>query len=154
MKYIIFEGMSCVGKTGAIVRLANHLVDRDFIRIYGDEIPSPGENKDFQCILQNKEERVVAICSASDDENIIKENRAFLEKADKKIDFTIMSCRDEQNLHDCLYKNFNIVSTDLILTIPLAKITRRKEGKLRSIKWYQTLIDNLSVYLFNKLYAD
>lgn len=154
MKYLIFEGMSSVGKTGAIVRLANHLVGRDFTRISGDEIPSPAENKDFRCILQNIEERVVAICSASDDKNIIKENREFLEKSAKKIDFTIMSCREEQYLHDCLYNNFKIVDTDVVLTIPLAKITRRKEGKLRSIKWYQSLIGSLSVYLFNKLYAE
>ncbi len=151
MKYLLFEGSSNVGKTSAIIRIANKLVS-----VYGysciGTIPANGSNCDFKAILEKNFENGnvhrILVNSASDTPKIID---AFKNYADTNgpYNMIISSCREEEFLYNYFYKAFSISKKDVVLEIPMAKINHKNRNlKQKGMKWYKEKIDHLTDVLF------
>ena len=150
MKYILIGGAPNVGKTGAIYRLAIHLKNNGF---KDDSRPVPEKRGDFYTILEGKDrngENIrIAVNSQTDDEDIIKKFKTFLDEQEN-ISIVISSIRDgdfppDYSLRSYFFKIFNIAEGDI--EVPLAKIIRKRKNKEKAVKWYECKIDKLLIKL-------
>lgn len=152
MKYLLFEGSSNVGKTTAIIRFANNLVNKHGYFCVNGNIPAAGSNKDFKAVLENTNAKRIIVNSASDYLETLDECKSFVD-SNKPCDIIISSCRMEQDLYSYFFKIFSVDnSTDKIFEIPMAKINHRNQAlKKHAMKWYKDKIDALADFLFSQL---
>jgi hypothetical protein len=181
-KYLLVGGAENVGKTGAICRLTKYLftckgfhkivkavdtdgkdISKDFInqiiitsQDQKDEQDNKVKYKDFRAILNNDEERYIAINSATDKTKLIQGFQAFIEKnKDKNISIIISSIRDinvprKKKLRQCFLDKLNISEKDIDIELPLAKIKGpevdlqiSQKQKDIALKWYEDKIDKM-----------
>lgn len=156
MKYLLFEGASNVGKTTAIIRFANSLINNHGYVCVNGNVPAAGSNKDFKAVLKNVNAKSgakrIIVNSASDYPETLDECKSFAD-SNKPYDIVISSCRMEQDLYSYFFKIFSVNnSTDKIFEIPMAKINHRNQAlKKHSMRWYKDKIDNLADFLFSQL---
>lgn len=156
MKYLLFEGGQNVGKTTAIIRFANSLINKHGYVCVNGNVPAIGSNKDFKAVLENANAKSgtkkIIVNSASDYLETLDECKSFAD-SNKPYDIIISSCRMEQNLYSYFFKIFSINnSTDKIFEIPMAKINHRNQVlKKHAMRWYKDKIDNLADFLFLQL---
>ena len=132
MKYLLFEGGQNVGKTTAIIRFANSLINKHGYVCVNGNVPAIGSNKDFKAVLENVNAKTgykrIIVNSASDYPKTLDECKSFAD-SNKPYDIIISSCRMEQNLYSYFFKIFSINnSTDKIFEIPMAKINHRNQA--------------------------
>ncbi len=154
MKYLLFEGSSNVGKTSAIIRMANKLVSRYGYNCIGT-IPTSGCNCDFKAVLErtlkNGDTRRILVNSASDTPKIIDAFKDYA-SCNGPYNMIISSCREEDFLYNYFCKTFSISNEDIVLEIPMAKINHKNESlKQKGMKWYKDKIDHLADVLFGCL---
>lgn len=78
------------------------------------------------------------ILCASDYLHILDEFKTFAD-SNAPYDLVISSCREEESLYSYFFEKFHIkTDTDIVLEIPMAKITRRNQEYYKySMKWYE-----------------
>lgn len=146
MNYLLIGGAQSVGKSETIFRLANSLISRGFTLIAGT---IPATFNDFRCVLEgldnNKKIVKIILNSPSDTVSIINEFKNFYDINGSNYDIVISSIRDEGFYpRTDFFRIMNLnPKTNLILEIPLAKITRRGINFTTALNWYNTQIDNL-----------
>ena len=156
MKYLFLEGGQNVGKTTAIIRFANSLINKHGYVCVNGTVPAAGSKKDFKAVLENANAKSgtkkIIVNSASDYLETLDECKSFAD-SNKPYDIIISSCRMEQNLYSYFFKIFSITnSTDKIFEIPMAKINHRNQVlKKHAMRWYKDKIDNLADFLFSQL---
>ena len=146
MKCILLGGAESVGKSETIYRLANNLVSRGFVVTAGK---IPQSFSDFRCVLeglnQHQEKVRIIINSPTDTTEIIQKFEKFFNDNGGNFQILISSIRDNdfypRNEFFQLMKINN--PNNLILEIPLGKITRRGNNFNTALDWYQNSIDNL-----------
>ena len=146
MKYLLFEGAANTGKTSAVIRIANHLVNNfNYQVVAGNTIPSVQSKKDFYSLMENSTTRKrIVVNSPSDYITVIDDFKCFYDN-NQPVDIVISSCREEKYLREHFYTSFNINDSDDVVVIPLGKITRRNENlKKQSMKRYKECIDSLA----------
>jgi hypothetical protein len=151
MKYLLVGGAEDVGKTGAIRRLTNYLVDRKgkgFENISPKDLRKkyrfdPQKPKDFMAILssENYKDRHIAINSATDNKDFIKDFKKSIVDKDNKISIIISSIRDinvpKKNLRQYFVDTLEISkdNDDIVIELPLTRIPTS------ALKWYENNID-------------
>lgn len=156
MKYLFFEGGQNVGKTTAIIRFANSLINKHGYVCVNGNVPAIGSNKDFKAVLENGNAKTgykrIIVNSASDYPETLDKCKSFAD-SNKPYDIIISSCRMEQDLYSYFFKIFSVNnSTDKIFEIPMAKINHRNKAlKKHAMQWYKYKIDNLADFLFSQL---
>jgi hypothetical protein len=143
MNYLLFGGAPYAGKSEAITRLVDYLMQqKNFVR--GNFKPLP--NKDFFCILDGKDKNNhsirIIVTSASDTFAIINDYKIYC-KNNFPYDIVISPIRDEgDDMRNHFFKAMNITNSDICVEIPLAKITRRANWEI-AYNWYKEKIDNM-----------
>lgn len=156
MKYLLFEGASNVGKTTAIIRFANNLINNHGYVCVNGNVPAAGVKKDFKAVLENTNAKSgakrIIVNSASDYQETLDECKNFAD-SNTPYDIVISSCRMEQKLYSYFFKIFSVNnSTDKVFEIPMAKINHRNQVlKNHAMKWYKDKIDALADFLFSQL---
>lgn len=154
MKYLLFEGASNVGKTTAIIRFANSLINKHGYVCVNGNIPAAGSNKD-KAVLENANAKSgykrIIVNSASDYPETLDECKTFAD-SNLPYDIVISSCRMEKNLYSYFFKIFSVNSSrDKVFEIPMAKINHRNQAlKNHAMKWYKDKIDKLADFLFSQ----
>ena len=156
MKYLLFEGASNVGKTTAIIRFANSLINKHGYVCINGTVPAAGSNKDFKAVLENANAKSgakrIIVNSASDYLETLDECKSFAD-SNKPYDIVISSCRMEQKLYSYFFKIFSVnISNDKVFEIPMAKINHRNQAlKNHAMQWYKDKIEALADFLFSQL---
>lgn len=149
MNCLLLGGAPSVGKSQAIYRITNYLINSGFSKLTDTFPPQFG---DFHTVLAGKDPggnniRII-INSPSDTVKIIENFKVFFDKHGK-YDILISSVRDEGNRPRQEF--FNIMGLDnkkhFILEIPLSKITRRTYRLETALKWHQDKLDALILHL-------
>ena len=156
MKYLLFEGGQNVGKTTAIIRFANSLINNHGYVCVNGNIPAAGSNTDFKAVLENANAvsgyKRIIVNSASDYQETLDECKTFAD-SNLPYDIVISSCRMEKNLYSYFFKIFSVnSSSDKVFEIPMAKINHRNQAlKKHAMRWYKDKIDVLADFLFSQL---
>jgi len=145
MIYLLIGGAQSVGKSEAIIRTADYLLNNGFSVIAG--IYPPTNSNDILIVVEGldraKNKIRILINSATDTVDIIWGLKKFYDN-NLPIDFIISSVRDDGSYPRTEF--FTIMNiqpnVDTIIEIPLAKITRRNVFNT-ALSWYQTTIDRL-----------
>lgn len=159
MKYLLISGAPNTGKTETIYDLTVYLISQGYdIVLKGDSDfitpkPSPpAKVKDFQCIIEKKISenctKRILLNSATDNENRINSLLDFY-KRNPNIDLIVSSIRDGGDAMRKLLKDgFKITSSsENIIEVPLAKITRRGNSHT-TLMWYKRTVNKLVVSVF------
>ena len=156
MKYLLFEGGQNVGKTTAIIRFANSLINNHGYVCVNGNIPVAGSTKDFKAVLENANAKSgakrIIVNSASDYPKTLDECKSFAD-SNLPYDIVISSCRMEKKLYSYFFKIFSVNnSIDKVFEVPMAKINHRNQAlKNHAMKWYKDKIDSLADFLFSQL---
>lgn len=148
MKTLLFGGAYSVGKTTAIIRLTQKLINSGYRVIVGSIPPTNPAHRDIRLILEGSDNtgRIIKIYinSATDTYDTILDAKKFIDNYEP-VDYFISSIRD----HDFWPRRdffsvmgINPTSNDL-LEIPLAKITRKKGNFVIALNWYESTLDKL-----------
>jgi len=147
MKYLLIGGAESVGKTEAIVRLTDLLISKGFSVISGKH---PSVNGEVRIVIEGKDAKgnliKILINSATDTPKIIKGLKVFMD-INKGFDILISSVRDKGSWPRKEFFSITGIneSSEQIIEVPLAKITRRKKKFPIALKWYITRMDKLIV---------
>lgn len=145
MDCLLIGGAQSVGKSEAIFRLTNRLINRGFTVVAGS---LPTTFIDFRVILEGHNSAGtkvrIAINSATDTVDIINHFKSFYDN-NGSYDILISSIRDGNfwPRQDFLTIMNIDPATHFILEIPLAKITRRGANFNTALNWYENQIDIL-----------
>jgi hypothetical protein len=155
MNCLLLGGAPSVGKSQAIYRIANYIINNGFSELTNTY---PSQFGDFHTVLAGKDLEGnnirIIINSPSDTVKIIENFKVFFDKHGK-YDILISSVRDDGKWPRQEF--FSLMGLDnrnhFILEIPLSKITRRTT-KETALKWYQDKLDDLILHLLsNKPYS-
>lgn len=146
MKYLLLGGAPNTGKTSAIYRLAQFLLNRNYIIIEGS---FPSQISDFKIVLQGSDNignliRII-INSATDYKNNIEELKKLNDKLSGSIQIIISSVRDgaiwpREQFFEIMEIDNN---KDVVIEIPLGRANRRGENLPVQLAWYERTLDNL-----------
>jgi len=163
MKYLFISGAPNTGKTETIYDLTVYLISQGYeIVLMGNgdfvtQIPdSRTRVEDFQCVIEKKiSEHItkrVLINSATDNENRINSLLEF-HKNNPNVDMIITSMRDGGDaMRSFLKEKLNIIpNTDIVVEVPLAKITRKRNLNT-ALRWYKKSINELVKLGLEKLH--
>ena len=158
MNFLLFEGAPSVGKTEAITRVVDYLVNKKgFVCIHHEFINK--HKIDFRCVLKGKNKSgksiIIIVSSAGDNQVVINKFNVYI-KNNLPCDFIIGATRDVDDRYKIRSYFMNAIVTpnstpnSICFEIPLAEITRK--GKLRStaLQWYR---DNIDI-IVNNILAD
>ena len=113
MKYLLFEGGQNVGKTTAIIRFANSLINNHGYVCVNGNIPAAGSNTDFKAVLENANAvsgyKRIIVNSASDYQETLDECKTFAD-SNLPYDIVISSCRMEKNLYSYFSQENNYIN--------------------------------------------
>ncbi|MGL4982268.1 MAG: hypothetical protein ACRC4W_05380 [Treponemataceae bacterium] len=146
MKYLLFMGGESTGKTKAITRFRDKLIEKGFKCTREEFYPN---KEDFMATLEKGELKIV-IGSASDTLSIIKQFKAFC-KDEKDYSIVITSARIEDDLYKDTIREFAITDEDTYFEIPLATLISDTNNNLIGEERYKEKVDKLASYLFKQL---
>lgn len=162
MKYLFISGAPNTGKTETIYDLTVYLISQGYeiiLRGNGNfAAPTPDSQarvEDFQCIIEKKISehitKTILINSATDNENRINSLLNFC-KNNPNVDLIITSMRDGGDaMRSFLKEKINIIpNTDIVVEVPLAKITRKRNFNA-ALRWYKNRINELVKLAFEKI---
>lgn len=154
MKYLFISGAPNTGKTVTIYDLTVYLISQGYVIVLrgtgnfvNPTTVSQARIEDFQCIIEKKISdhitKRVLINSATDNENRINSLLKFYEK-NLNVDVVITSMRDGgDTMRRFLKDKLNIIpNTDVVVEVPLAKITR-KRNFITALMWYKRSVNEI-----------
>lgn len=146
MESLLIGGAPNVGKTRAIYKITEWLINNKGFSIIEGFFPP--QMKDFRVVLEGKNKNNnpirIIINSPTDDKNTIDNFKSFFD-LNGNYDVLISSVRDLNFERDYFFNTMmsNLLNTNFVLEIPLAKITRRDPRFGIALNWYKNQIDNL-----------
>lgn len=148
MECLLIGGAQSVGKSESIYRLTQHLLANGFSDIL-NRVPTTFS--DFRAILEgtdsNGKQIRIIINTPTDTTEIIQSFKVFFD-TNGKYDILISSVRDDNFWpRNDFFRIMGInAQENLIIEIPLAKITRRSDNFDVALNWYQDKIDKLLIH--------
>ena len=147
MKFLILHGTANSGKTECVKRFC------DYLKLNGWEGEAEKLGNDIRIVLKKKingTEKHVILCSGSDTEDILRENKRFVEK-NNPCDILVLAQRLDDPLNKIFEKYFPFVESDRVLIVPMAHISGRYNDCLNMLQRYKDEIDKLTQKLFFEL---
>ena len=149
MKYLLLGGAESVGKTETMYRTAQYLLSFGFT-LFAGTIPTT--SRDFTAVLNGNDKTgktiYILLISATDTPVIIQDSVKFFKSLSITVDIIISSVRDDSyGVRRDFFRLMNInLTTDIVIEIPLAKITRQGGNFTTAIQWYRRTLDAVIVH--------
>jgi len=151
MDFLLFVGAPSVGKTEAITRVVDYLVNKKgFVQIHHEFINK--HKIDFLCVLNGKNKSgksiTIIVSSAGDNQAVINKFNAYIKNNNNPpCDFIIGATRDVDDRYKIRSYFMNTIVTpnrtpnSICFEIPLAEITRKGKLRATALQWYRDKID-------------